>query len=151
MNKKNFFSLGIGIVMLAYVMNLSYAVNDYGIVTCMQSLSIFAQSGSSGDGSSSGSSSSSSSSSGVSPDCKDNPNNSNGGNLYLYCDKKGKPKDCTLYKYIDTSGNIVWSESSLSGGFTYTGINVNGKTENCPKKGKGCTVYSCHQTLNTTQ
>ena len=51
--KKYLLILGIGTVVLTYVFNLSYAVDNYGIVTNPLSLSVFAE-GSSGEGSSGG-------------------------------------------------------------------------------------------------
>ena len=51
--KKYLLFLGIGTVVLTYVFNLSYAVDNYGIVTNPLSLSVFAD-GSSGGGGSSG-------------------------------------------------------------------------------------------------
>ena len=57
MNKKILLVLGIGAIVLAYVLNLNYAADNYGIKTNSLSFSVLAQSGSSGGGSGSGGSS----------------------------------------------------------------------------------------------
>ena len=55
MNKKILLVLGIGAIVLAYVLNLNYAADNYGIKTNSLSFSVLAQSGSSGGSSGSGS------------------------------------------------------------------------------------------------
>ena len=52
MNKKILLLLGVGAIVLAYVFNLSYAINDYGAVNSNLSIHVLAQD-SSGSGSSS--------------------------------------------------------------------------------------------------
>ena len=53
MKKKILFNLGIGAIVMAYVLNLSYATDNYGIKTNSLSFSVLAQSGSSSGGGSS--------------------------------------------------------------------------------------------------
>ena len=48
MKKKILFNLGIGAIVLAYVLNLSYATDNYGIKKNSLSFSVLALSGSSG-------------------------------------------------------------------------------------------------------
>ena len=55
MNKKFLVMLGIGAIALLYLFNVSYAVDNYGIVKGNASIHVLAQSGSSGTGSGSGS------------------------------------------------------------------------------------------------
>ena len=135
MNKK--YLIGLVALTFALSMNYRYATNDYGILENALLAHVQASS----------SSSTSSSSNNPNANCWNLPNNHNGGNIHVYCDKKGDPKKCVLYKHIDTSGAIEWSESDKLGGtFTYTGIKQDGVRESCPKNGIGCTVYSCHAT-----
>ena len=54
MNRKILLNLGIGAIALAYVLNLSYAADNYGIKTNSLSWSVLAQSGSSGGSSGGG-------------------------------------------------------------------------------------------------
>ena len=138
MNKKYL----IGFVALAFAlsMNYKYATNDYGIL--QNALLTHAQA----SNSSSSNSSNSSSSSNLNEKCWELPNNHNGQNPSLYCTKEGKPSGCNLKKFIDANGNVVNKDGEAGAGFTYTGITISGVKELCPKKGVGCTVYSCKET-----
>lgn len=74
--------------------------------------------------------------------------NNNGGNPFFYEHLKGRPKTCTLYKYIGVNGDVIIStEDKGELGFEYTKISIQGMYDSCPDKGEGCTVYSCRQTL----
>jgi hypothetical protein len=168
MNKKFLTACGLGAFALAVGMNLNHAIGNYGIVDNSLDVNVVAQNNSSsgngsnsGNGSGNGGSSSNpggsssnpggGSTNGENKPCEEEDNNANGRNIYLYCDKAGHPKSCKLYKHVDANGSVEWSDKSkLEGSYKYTGISVDGVKELCPKKGKGCTVYSCHQTANTT-
>jgi hypothetical protein len=76
-------------------------------------------------------------------------NNSGTGNIYYYTHKLGDPKECTLYKQVNASGQVEYTDSNASLGAGWTVSQVSGIQETCPKSGNGCTVYSCHQTTNT--
>ncbi len=152
MNKKILISIGVGAVALLYSLNLSYAIDNYGILKNTLSLDVLAQTSStSGGGSSSGGGSGSSSSGGGggSVPCSELPNNANGGNIYLYCDKGGDPKECTLHRYIGVGGSLGWTEDGGNTELRYTGEKTEGVKELCGTTGNGCTVYSCHATNNT--
>ena len=75
-------------------------------------------------------------------------NNSNMGGLFNYPNLSGSPQFCTLYAKVDMSGRIVSTSEApmgqVEGGFSVT--TVTGVKERCPRKGDGCTVYSCTQT-----
>ena len=157
MNRKVSILVGVSALALMVALNLGHAVDKYGIVKGNLSIHVLAQgSSSSGDGDSPGGSSSSNESSdehpnGIAPEgygqaCWDQDNNHNGRNPYLYCNKDGNPKDCIIYKHVDAQGNVTWSNSDVAGSVNITVIKVDGKKENCPHKGYGCTVYSCKET-----
>ena len=94
--KKFILALGLGTLIMFYVFNLGHAVNDYGIVENSMTLSVLAQSGSTGDDSGSDSSGGGSTSdegsttddnpapTGYNAGCWKLPNNHNGGNQWLY-------------------------------------------------------------------
>ena len=75
-------------------------------------------------------------------------NNSNWGGLFNYPDKAGSPKFCTLYAKVDVYGKIVSTSEAPIGQVQagYSVTQVTGVKESCPRKGNGCTVYSCRQT-----
>jgi hypothetical protein len=155
--------VGLGALALMLALNLRHAHNDYGILDSNLPLQVLAQTNSSGNGSSgsdssgnggsssggsrsnNGDSGDSSSNDNPNPGCWQLPNNHNGGNPALYCNKYGDPDFCTLKKYIDTNGKVEWSEKDLKGGFTYTGETTSGLKEKCPDNGFGCTVYECRK------
>ena len=158
MNRQFLVALGVGTVIMFYVFNLSHAVNDYGVKENSMTLSILAQSGSSGGGSGSGSSGGGSSSGGSSvpegfnPDCWYQDNNHNGKNPSLYCNLQGKPKECDLYlfsKFDVYLGVTVFKYfRSINGeiGWKYESKSIKGLKETCPTVAPiGCTVYSCKE------
>lgn len=73
-------------------------------------------------------------------------NNNGEGNQYYYEHLLGRPKECTLYKAVDASGDIQYGsdESGFEVGWTVT--KIDGIKETCPDRGSGCTVYSCRVT-----
>lgn len=81
----------------------------------------------------------------------DTESNNNGSGMYFYEDRASDgAKTCTLYAAYNASGSLLYTSTksiSASGGITVA--KVSGLYETCPKTGKGCTVYSCHQTSNT--
>ena len=170
MVKKFLSLLGISAMLTLFALNVSNALDDYGILKGNLSVHVLAQSSSSNDGGGGpgGGSDGGDTSDGTSGDtsgggehpygiapagygqaCWDQPNNHNGKNPYLYCNKDGDPKKCTIYKHVDAKGNVEWSETKASGGVGVTVTQCQGTSELCPKSGLGCTVYSCHVTTNT--
>lgn len=74
--------------------------------------------------------------------------NNNGSGLFFYEHLQGSPQECTLYRNVNINGQIEISSSSRDGEIGWTSIKISGIKELCPKKGEGCTVYSCRQTNN---
>jgi hypothetical protein len=70
------------------------------------------------------------------------------GGLFNYPDKAGEPKFCTLYAKVDVYGKIVSTSEAPIGQVQagYSVTQVTGVKERCPRKGNGCTVYSCQKT-----
>jgi len=132
--------VGISAIALIFLMNVSYAFNHYGMLSNNLWTQIFAQgSTSSGSGGSTSGGGQSSCTGG---------NGTPGGNIYLFCDLKSKPSSCTLYKYIDASGNVQYATEQPGAGFKYEYSTVDGAKNNCKGAGNGCEVFSCHQTTN---
>ena len=129
---------------LAIGLNVRHALNDYGVKNGKLHVEVLAQASGSGGGS--GTDTGTGTGTGNTGDCKDLPNNSNGGNIFFYCNKEGKPENCTLKKYISVNLGVKWAEDSPGGDFTFAGETSSGIKELCPKTGNGCTVYSCQKT-----
>lgn len=72
--------------------------------------------------------------------------NNNGGNPNHYEHLLGRPKACTLYKFVGINGDVHIGGDDSNFGANYTKIEVTGIVELCPDKGTGCTVYSCKET-----
>lgn len=73
--------------------------------------------------------------------------NNNGGNPFFYEHLKGRPDECTLYKYVSVNGDVhITEDKNADFGIGYTKEKITGLYELCPNDGNGCTVYSCRQT-----
>ncbi len=69
-------------------------------------------------------------------------NNSGSGKFY-YEHLEGRPKECLLYKHFKLDGSFTVNESSATMAGDVEVKQVKGIKETCPRKGSGCTVYSC--------
>lgn len=72
--------------------------------------------------------------------------NNEGSGIFFYQKLTGDPDFCTLFRYKHLNGEIINSETVLSLDAEWTFSQVEGVKEKCPKKGDGCTVYSCQTT-----
>ncbi|WP_026472935.1 hypothetical protein [Alkaliflexus imshenetskii] len=134
MKKKIFFAIATGFFAVATVFNMNALQGGGGDIS-LDAIAVMAQAQNENDGNP------------LRAIRYDELNNSNYGGLFNYPDLAGSPQFCTLYAKYDASGRIVQtSETKLEaqGGFTIS--LVTGVKEKCPKKGNGCTVYSCRQT-----
>ena len=139
MLKKVKFFIGLAAFSLIVGFNVHHASNGYGVKDGKLHVEILAQdTGSGGTGSGSGSGTDSGGS-----------NNSGSGNIYYYKHLLGAPKSCTLYKAVNSNGQIDYSGDGVGYGVGWTVTKVSGTEESCPKSGGGCTVFSCHVTNNT--
>ena len=83
MNKKVFSILGIGAIALAFLLNVSYAVDNYGILKSNLSLQVYASSSSQGGGGGGGTTTSGSSGEGYEEPKKGSCDKSLSGKLYV--------------------------------------------------------------------
>lgn len=128
--------IGVIAIIITLALNFRHALNNYGVLNNGLHMEVLAQSNNSGGSSNGGGSGNGS-------------NNNGGSNQYYYEHLLGRPKNCTLYKGVNTNGTVTYSSSSTSFGGGWTVSQVKGTVENCPNNGNGCTVYSCHVTSNT--
>lgn len=128
--------VGTFAVLTTVGLNFRHALNDYGVLDNRLHVEVLAQSNNSGGNTTGGGTTNGS-------------NNSGSGNLYHYEHLSGRPQNCTLYKGIDMHGTVRYSSTDSGFGSGWTVTQVKGTVEDCPNKGSGCTVYSCHVTTNT--
>lgn len=76
----------------------------------------------------------------------DQESNNHGSGKFFYEHLQGRPDDCTLYRYINMNGQIIYSKDKLSLGAEWKSSKGKGLKENCPKDGNGCTAYTCQAT-----
>lgn len=73
-------------------------------------------------------------------------NNEGDGSIYHYEHLLGQPQSCVMYRNVGVNGEVSYSNEKLSGSLGWTSVKVTGIIETCPRKGSGCTVYSCQMT-----
>lgn len=79
-------------------------------------------------------------------DKEETSNNEGDGTIFHYDHLLGHPQPCVMYRNVGINGKVAYSNEKLSGSLGWTSVKVTGIIETCPKKGSGCTVYSCQMT-----
>ena len=120
--------IGVTLLIFMMVINFQNAFNEYGIKSNVFMNGIVAS------GSGSGGSTERS--------CTENENSTT-----YHCTKAPKPDDCMLYRILKPTPEEKWNVYDIKNkprgteGEDYE--TKSAKVESCPKKGNGCTSYSC--------
>ena len=154
MNNKYLLVLGIGVLALGYIFNLGYAVNDYGMVENSLTLSVIAQSGSSGEGSGSESGSGSGSTSGGGTKCPKADYEEDDGTCWKanMCETESTSKKVADTEIVFPDGEIVQVKDVIivvkicvsgNGIICYDGIVLYCTIDGIPESSGSFTEYHC--------
>lgn len=76
----------------------------------------------------------------------DQESNNSGSGIFFYEHLEGRPKECPLYRNVHVDGAVTITEGTMSGAIGWSSTSIKGTKETCPKKGKGCTLFTCRST-----